>query len=97
MPPDAGSLLRDFGYMGVGAAAFFYLAKALYELSRRNGSRPATLKDVVDAIHTHADEESEHHAAHLAKLNELSQINTGMSAAIWRLVGRGEQGGGPHL
>lgn len=61
MPTDAGTIFKDWGFAGLGLATTFYLARAVYGLTRANGSRPATLSDVVKAIEAHAKEEKEHH------------------------------------
>lgn len=88
---ELSKLFKDFGYLGVGAAGMWWAGKGLYLMaSQRNGNRPASLKDVVEAINKlialngkHAEDETKHH-------EKQEEMNHKMLESINRLMGRGE-------
>lgn len=92
MPGDpAATIFKDFGFLGLGLATFFYLARALYALTRANGQRQSTLNDVVKAIDAHAKEEKDHHDRQEERENELNRILTSMRTDVLLLLDRGKR------
>lgn len=89
------SELRDIttttGGLGLTAATLYYLARALWAQTRRNGNRPATLRDVVDALKNHAHEEEAHHARNEEQLRILNENVARQTAGIERLLGRSDR------
>ena len=89
-PNEVTTIFRDFGSLGLGLATIFYLARSIYALSQRNGSRAATLNDVVRAIETHAEEERQHHEHQAERETKFVAALAEMRSDIWRLIGRSE-------